>query len=122
MNKECLCKIRELYMALDSFDKEFTKRFGLDLTQALALCHLQEEPDKGAGEIAAALGLKASHTSKLIAKMEAKGLIKRKLCKEDLRCMKFSLTPSGAVLLSTNIATDITLPTLLQSNSSAGTY
>lgn len=45
------------------------------------------------------MGLTNSNTSKIVASLEKQKLITRHTCKEDLRCMKFSISKSGEALL-----------------------
>ncbi|MBR1700031.1 MAG: MarR family transcriptional regulator [Bacteroidales bacterium] len=110
MNKRALCVVREAFRQMEAFQTAFSGRFGLDLSQALVLCALREQPGIGPGDVAGRLGLKASHTSKLLGKMEERNLIRRSLCKDDLRCMKFSLTKEGECLLREIEAENLEIP------------
>ena len=114
MDKGSICRIRDLSRAIEAYAQGFESRFGIGLTQAILLCQLRETPDAGPGELAAALGLTGSHTSKLIALLEAQRLVKRRLCQEDKRCMRFSLTDAGRQRLSELEAADLPLPDILQ--------
>lgn len=59
------------------------------------LCTLLNTPKLTSSEIAEALGLSASNTSKVIRSVEGKKLITRLIGKEDKRQMRFSLTTEG---------------------------
>ncbi len=100
MEKSFICRLRDLSRAIETYSRLFEDSFGISLTQAVMLCQLREKPGSGPGELAAALGLTGSHASKQIAALESRQLIKRQLCKEDKRCMRFTVTPKGLQALS----------------------
>ena len=110
MEKGQICRIRDLSRALDTFSQLFESTFGISLTQAIILCQLREQTDIGPGELAAVLGLTGSHASKLIAQLEERHLIRRKLCREDKRCMRFSLTGEGHKKLSDIESAELPVP------------
>ena len=82
---ETLCKIRDVYRAIAEFEVQFTQMYDLSLNT----------PKLTSSEIAEALGLSASNTSKVIRSVEGKKLITRLIGKEDKRQMRFSLTTEG---------------------------
>ena len=96
MDKGTLCRIRDLSRAIEEYSQTF------------------EAADMGPGELAHSLGLKGPHASKLIAQLEAQKLVKRKLCKEDKRCMRFSLTEAGLQRLAELEAASLPLPDVLR--------
>ena len=59
-------------------------------------------------------------TSKVLASLEKKKLICRHACKEDLRCMKFSITQNGETLLAGINCDHVELPECLKELISAG--
>lgn len=92
---ETLCKIRDVYRAIAEFEVQFTQMYDLSLNEGMLLCTLLNTPKLTSGEIAEALGLSASNTSKVIRSVEGKKLITRLIGKEDKRQMRFSLTTEG---------------------------
>ena len=92
---ETLCKIRDVYRAIAEFEVQFTQMYDLSLNEGMLLCTLLNFPKLTSSEIAEALGLSASNTSKVIRSVEGKKLITRLIGKEDKRQMRFSLTTEG---------------------------
>ena len=92
---ETLCKIRDVYRAIAEFEVQFTQMYDLSLNEGMLLCTLLNTPKLTSREIAEALGLSASNTSKVNRSVEGKKLITRLIGKEDKRQMRFSLTTEG---------------------------
>ena len=92
---ETLCKIRDVYRAIAEFEVQFTQMYDLSLNEGMLVCTLHNTPKLTSSEIAEALGLSASNTSKVIRSVEGKKLITRLIGKEDKRQMRFSLTTEG---------------------------
>ena len=63
--------------------------YDLSLNEGMLLCTLLNTPKLTSSEIAEALGLSASNTSKVIRSVEEKKLITRLIGKEDKRQMRF---------------------------------
>ena len=63
---ETLCKIRDVYRAIAEFEVQFTQMYDLSLNEGMLLCTLLNTPKLTSSEIAEALGLSASNTSKVI--------------------------------------------------------
>ncbi len=114
MEKTKICRIRDVYRAIASFESLFEKQFGLNINEAMLLCTLSEHDGITSGEIAEALGLSCSNTSKVISSVEKKKFIRRSLDKEDKRQMHFSLTKQGIERLSTLKCDDIEVPETLK--------
>ena len=110
---EDLCKIRDLQRAIARFEAAFIQRFGLTLNEGMLLCTLLEQPCLSASELAEALGLTPSNTSKVIRPVEDKQLIARLIGKEDKRQMNFILTTAGRELITRIKNTTYQLPELL---------
>ena len=110
MKKECLCKIRSIYRMIGAFEQSLQKQFGLNINEAMLLCVVNESKYISCGEIAEEMGLTNSNTSKVISSLEKKKLICRHYCKEDLRCMKFSISDKGKELLSNITCDSVQLP------------
>ena len=110
-----ICVMRELYKAIDAYEKEFEKVYGVCLNEAMALCSLShEQKELSATEIAEKTGMTTSHTSKVIKSIEGKELIHRTLGKEDKRQMYFTLTPSGEERLQQISCRELEIPEILK--------
>lgn len=92
---ETLCKIRDVYRAIAEFEVQFIQKYDLSLNEGMLLCTLFNSPKLTSSEIAEALGLSASNTSKVIRSVEEKKMITRLIGKEDKRQMRFALTAEG---------------------------
>ena len=80
---ETLCRIRDIYRAIAEFEVKFMQEFDLSLNEGMLLCTLLNTPKLTSSEIAEALGLSASNTSKVIRSVEDKKLITRLVGKTD---------------------------------------
>ena len=80
MNKNCICRIRNVYRAIAAFETEFQKQLGLNINEAMLLCIVSEKENISSGEIAEEMELSNSNASKVIASLEKSGYINRKLC------------------------------------------
>ena len=100
MDNKCLCSIRHIYKVINAFEHNMQQQFQLNLNEAMLLCTLSSADDMSAGEIARSMDLSASNASKVIASLEQRSLIRRRVCKQDSRCMRFHITQSGSELLS----------------------
>lgn len=89
-----LCSLRDIYRAIRDFELEFSQEHDLCLNEGMLLCTLCSEM-YSSSEIATNLGLTNSNASKVIRSVEEKGLIERRLGKEDKRQMYFVLSPEG---------------------------
>lgn len=114
MDSSCLCRIRDVYRAILNFEQYFEQHYDLNLNEAMLLCTLSARSSQTAGEVAEALGLTNSNASKVIASAEALKLIKRQMCKDDKRRMRFSLTALGEERLARLQADDIEVPEILR--------
>ena len=74
---DTLCKIRDIYRAIAEFEVQFMQLYDLSLNEGMLLCTLLNRPKLTSSEIAEALGLSASNTSKVIRSVEDKKLITR---------------------------------------------
>lgn len=111
---ETLCKIRDVYRVIAEFEVQFTRLYGLSLNEGMLLCTLLARSKLTSGEIAEALGLSASNTSKVIRSVENKKLVTRLIGEEDKRQMHFSLTPAGKEKISDIKEATFEMPELLQ--------
>lgn len=92
--ENALCSLRDIYRAIRTFEAKFSQKHGLCLNEGMLLCTLCSET-YSSSEIALHLGLTNSNTSKIICSVEEKGLIERRLGKEDKRQMYFVLSAAG---------------------------
>lgn len=111
---ETLCKIRDVYRAIAEFEVQFMQLYDLSLNEGMLLCTLLNRPKLASSEIAEALGLSASNTSKVIRSVEDKKLITRLIGKEDKRQMHFTLTSEGKSKISDIKDATFEMPGLLQ--------
>lgn len=114
MKTVCICKIRKIYRAIGAFEADLERLLGLNINEAMLLCLLSEKENLSAGEISDELGLTRSNASKVIASLENDGLIRRHVCKEDSRSMRFHLTKKGEERLTQVHCDQLQLPEELQ--------
>lgn len=105
--------MREIYRALNDFERDFEQVHGVGLNEAMVLCCL-EESALSSGEIAESTGMTCSHTSKTIGSVEKKGLIERVLGERDKRQMYFHLTDDGKMRLQGMVCGSVPVPDILQ--------
>ncbi|MCH3969875.1 MAG: MarR family transcriptional regulator [Prevotella sp.] len=115
MDHHCICKLRKIYKALSVLEDQMMQTFGLNLNETMLLCLLSKYENPTANEISEQMSLSHSNASKVIASLEKKGLISRKICKEDKRSMRFNLTREGREQLEKVNCENIVLPDCLQS-------
>ena len=114
MDSSNICRIRDTYRAIIAFEAYVEEHYDLNLNEAMLLFALSERTQMTAGEVAEALGLTHSNTSKVIASAERQRLIKRRMDKDDKRRMFFTLTPGGEERLATLKSDTMELPELLR--------
>ncbi len=114
MDKQIICRLRDINRAIAELERQFSQQFDVNINEAMLLCTLKEKCELSSGAIAEALGLSASNASKVIASSEKKNLISRNLCKEDKRQMFFSLTSIGKEKIETMRNEQIDLPDILK--------
>ena len=113
MDKTCICHLRDIYRAISALEQEMQKLHGININEGMLLCLLSENKSLTSGEIADALGLTCSNTSKIICAVEKKGLILRVMGKADKREMYFSLSAAGKKRLEEMKDCDWELPEIL---------
>ncbi|MGI6243670.1 MAG: MarR family winged helix-turn-helix transcriptional regulator [Prevotella sp.] len=114
MDSCCLCKIRNIYRSIISFETQLQQKLGLNMNEAMLLCVLSDGETRLAGEIAEELGLTRSNASKVIASLEKQMYIRRQACKEDSRCQRFHITKKGCEILNRVHCDDIKIPEALE--------
>lgn len=110
-----ICKMRDIYRALSTFEAAFENVYGLSLNEAMVLCALREVGEEMTSTaIAGRTEMAPSHTSKVIRSVEEKGFINRALGKTDKRQMYFSLTSKGKKQLDALDLDKIEVPEMLK--------
>ncbi len=88
------CELSSLYRSINSIEQEIHQKHGLVINEAMILCLLRNGK-LSSKKINEEIGLKATHSSKLIKTLESKKLIERTLGVEDKRQMFFELSELG---------------------------
>jgi len=118
MNKKIennpLCKIREIYRAIDEYENKIVHGYGLSLNEGMLLCCIQEYGKTSSTDIAKSLGLTCSNTSKVIKSVETKKFIKRSLDNKDKRVMLFSITEKGKNKINAVMSDTKDLPAIIK--------
>ena len=70
----------------------------ITLTQLMLLRRLREGP-QSAGALGHALGLSATSVTRLVDRLELRGLVERRRSEDDRRCVEIRLEPAGERLL-----------------------
>lgn len=91
---EILRSVRQLYDALERFDRAASDAIGIGVTDLKAL-NLLEAGAMPAGEIGQRLGLKSASITALIDRLALAGLIEREAGREDRRQVWVRLTQKG---------------------------
>lgn len=111
---ETLCRIRDLYRSIAEFENAFHSRYGITLNEGMLMCVLKTEGELTSSVLAERLGLSFSNMSKVIASVEKKGFLERKLGETDKRQMYFFLTDEGQKVMDDISCCDIELPEMLR--------
>ncbi|MBD8387559.1 MarR family winged helix-turn-helix transcriptional regulator [Dysgonomonas sp. BGC7] len=92
---EPICKLKDIYKALYSFEKDFAENNGITINEGMLLCCLKDGKPKSANDLCDFVGLSNSRVSRIITTVEEKGFIVRKMGTTDKRQMIFTLTDQG---------------------------
>lgn len=114
MTKDEIRQIRRIYRTIATLEQEINAQYGINLNEAVLLCHLNDTNGMTSGEIAETLELTCSNTSKVIASVEKQGYVLRHIGKEDKRNMQVALTAKGRGLLESMNGCNIPVPDILQ--------
>ena len=90
---------RAMFDFVDAYDRAYEKaasQHGLSVAQACVLGRLTEP--RGMRDLAAELGCDASNVTQIIARLESRDLVKRRVHPEDRRSRQIVRTPDGADL------------------------
>lgn len=109
-----LCRIRDLQRAVNQFEANLERLYGICLNEGMALCSLSKAGRLSCGELGGMLGLTPSNTSKVLRSVETKGFVSRELGTEDKRQMYFSLTGQGKDFLASVDCEAIETPGVLK--------
>lgn len=92
---EPICRLKDIYKALYSYEKQFAEETGITINEAALLCCLKDDKPKSANELSDFIDLSGSRVSRIIHAMEEKGFISREIGSSDKRQMIFTLTNAG---------------------------
>lgn len=92
---EEICKIKDMFKVLYSYEKQFLKVTGITINEGALLCCLKDGKPKSANELREFIGLSTSRVSRIIQGLEEKGYITREMGSSDKRQMFFSMTKAG---------------------------
>jgi DNA-binding MarR family transcriptional regulator len=81
-----------------TFEKSLQSR-EISITEWVALRQLYDHEDISSGDLALLLGMTPGAVSKVLDKVEAKGLVARTICSADKRSQKLTLTLAGKHVL-----------------------
>ncbi len=85
----------ELVHALDVQSKRMARDLGVTGPQRLVIRVVGQVPDSTATEISEVLGLHPSTLTGVLSRLEAQGMLQRRVDDEDRRRQRFRLTPAG---------------------------
>gem|GEM_PF-2669052 len=87
-------RMKDLLRELQSLERDMQKNQDIGLEEAVLLCCISDRC-KCQGDIATETGLSATQASRLLSRLENKGLLKREIDPADKRKMIFSLSGDG---------------------------
>lgn len=108
-----LCVLRDLTIALETYENDFQSAHGLSLKEGMVLCCISEQQIT-ASDIACKIDMTNSNCSKVIRSVEEKGYIDREFGLKDKRHMVFTLTQSGGNLLKEIQLNEVPMPDILK--------
>ncbi len=92
---ESIIKLKDIYKALYEFEKQYAEMNNVTINEAIILYALRDGKPKAAHELYDYVGLSKSRVSRILADMERKGYIVRRVGVKDKRHMLFTLTFGG---------------------------
>lgn len=108
-----ICQMRAVVVAMHTLEEELIQSTGIDLNEAMVICCIADG-EVSATDIATAVGLRTAHTSKVIASLEGRQLLARRIDPTDKRRMLFVLTPAGQDMLQILRELDLDIPEVLR--------
>ncbi len=100
------CALRVVHDRIDAaIERALQPKFGLSVREFAVMDALSRQPGSDGGhfqmkEIALAIGLSPSATTRLVTRLEDRGLLTRYICPTDRRGIYTNLTPAGSDLLN----------------------
>ncbi len=110
---ERLCALKGVLRAVSRLEADIHAAYGLTLTEALCLCSIGGGC-ASAGNLAEEVGLSASRLSRVLASLEAKGLVERERRADDRRNWNNAPTGAGMALIGRMKAEGIAIPEELE--------
>lgn len=95
----CICLLRDLVRELRTLEATLIESANIDLNEAMIVCALADTC-KTSTDLARCIGLLPAHTSKTLASLEAKSLVRRTPGEKDRRLSICELTEQGKECLS----------------------
>ncbi len=111
---ESICKLKNIYKSLYTFEKEFAEKNNITINEGMVLCCMKDEKPRTANEICEFVGLSNSRVSRIINAVETKGYILREMGSIDKRQMIFSLTDEGRKKIKEMMKHEINLSALIK--------
>ena len=111
---ESICKLKNIYKSLYTFEKEFAEKNNITINEGMVLCCLKDEKPRTANDLCEFVGLSNSRVSRIINAVETKGYILREMGSIDKRQMIFSLTEEGRKKIKEMMKHEINLSALIK--------
>lgn len=105
--------MREIVRALAQLEDELETAVGTSLNEAMMLCALSGE-EVPSTEVASRMGLRNAHTSKILAVLEERALVTRRLGETDRRRIYYALSSEGEALLARLRSLELNVPERLR--------
>lgn len=111
---ESICKLKNIYKSLYTFEKEFAEKNNITINEGMVLCCMKDEKPRTANDLCEFVGLSNSRVSRIINTVETKGYISREMGSIDKRQMIFSLTEEGRNKIKEMMKHEINLSALIK--------
>ena len=111
---ESICKLKNIYKSLYTFEKEFAEKNNITINEGMVLCCMKDEKPRTANDLCEFVGLSNSRVSRIINTVETKGYILREMGSIDKRQMIFSLTEEGRNKIKEMMKHEINLSALIK--------
>jgi len=107
INQQVIVALRQITRAIDLHSKQLQKEYGLTVPQLISLKRIQTEEPISVGRLAGQISLSHATVTRILDRLELKGLVER--CRDtiDKRKISVRVTDAGKELLDQN-------PTLMQ--------
>lgn len=92
---ESIIKLKDIYKVLYAFEKQYADTNDTTINEAIILYALRDGKPKPANHLYDYVGLSKSRVSRILADIERKGYIVRRVGTKDRRNMLFALTLAG---------------------------